>query len=155
MSIILHLLTIPLGIIYSHIAEWLIHKHILHGLGKNKKSIWSFHWHAHHKKCRKNDFYDDDYIDDWIGPPLREKLGLTLLVLLHTPLLWHAPLFFITITYCAIRYYKLHKYAHLNPVWGKLFLRWHYDHHMGKDQDSNWGVTTDWVDRLFGTRKFM
>ena len=52
----------------------------------------------------------------------------------------------------AIRYYRIHRYAHLQPIWGKIFLRWHYDHHMGKTQDANWGVTTDWVDRLMKTR---
>ena len=31
-------------------------------------------------------------------------------------------------------------------------MPWHYDHHLGKNQDANWGVTTDWVDRVFGTR---
>jgi sterol desaturase/sphingolipid hydroxylase (fatty acid hydroxylase superfamily) len=153
MSYFLHFLTIPLAIIYSHVSEWLIHKYILHGLGKNRKSIWSFHWHAHHKKCRKYNNYDEDYLDDWLGAPLREKIGLFTLVLVHLPLLMYVPLFFITLTLCAIKYYKVHKYAHLNPCWGKTFLRWHYDHHMGKDQDANWGVTTDWVDRLLKTRK--
>jgi len=96
---------------------------------------------------------DIDYLDDWQGPPLREKLGLFLLILLHSPLVMYAPLFFITLIFCAVRYYKVHKYAHLNPLWGKIFLPWHYDHHMGKDQDTNWGVTIEWVDKLFGTRK--
>tara|TARA_R100000808_G_C2150335_1_gene159071 strand:+ start:2376 stop:2870 length:495 start_codon:yes stop_codon:yes gene_type:complete len=149
----IHILTIPLAIIYSHLTEWFIHKYILHGLGKRKDNFWSFHWHAHHKKCRKNNFYDVDYLDDWQGPPLREKLGLFLLILLHSPLVIYAPLFFITLIFCAVRYYKVHKYAHLNPIWGKIFLTWHHDHHMGKDQDANWGVTVEWVDKLLGTRK--
>jgi sterol desaturase/sphingolipid hydroxylase (fatty acid hydroxylase superfamily) len=29
---------------------------------------------------------------------------------------------------------------------------WHYDHHMGKNQEANWGITTDWVDKLLRTR---
>ena len=37
---VLHLLSIPLAIIYSHILEWVLHKYVLHGLGKNKKSLW-------------------------------------------------------------------------------------------------------------------
>lgn len=36
--------------------------------------------------------------------------------------------------------------------WAKKHVPWHYDHHMGKNQDANWGVTTDWVDKLLGTR---
>ena len=152
MSLILHILTIPLAILYSQVMEWVLHKYVLHGLGKNKKSPWAFHWHAHHKKSRKQDFYDEDYLDDWIGPPLREKIGLFVSVLAHSPLLIYVPLFFITLIIHAFRYYRIHKYAHLHPLWGKLFLTWHYDHHMGKNQDANWGVTTGWVDNLMGTR---
>jgi len=155
MTTFFHICAIPLAVIYSQISEWFIHKYVLHGLGKNGKSFWSFHWHAHHKKCRKNDFYDDDYKDDWTGAPRRERIGLLLLILLHSPLAYYAPLFFMTLVICAIRYYKIHKYAHLHPLWGKIFLRWHYDHHMGKEQDANWGVTTDWVDRLLDTKKFL
>jgi hypothetical protein len=40
MIYLFHLLTIPLAIIYSHIAEWVIHKYILHGLGKNQDVNW-------------------------------------------------------------------------------------------------------------------
>ena len=30
----------------------------------------------------------------------------------------------------------------------------HYnDHHMGKNPDVNWGVTTEWFDRMMGTRE--
>jgi len=39
------------------------------------------------------------------------------------------------------------------PKWGRYFYPWHWDHHMGKDQDCNWGVTIQWVDKLMGTRK--
>jgi len=46
----------------------------------------------------------------------------------------------------------VHRKAHLDTEWGKKNLPWHYDHHMGKNQNANWGVTTDWVDRLAGTR---
>jgi len=37
--------------------------------------------------------------------------------------------------------------------WGKKKMPWHYDHHMGKNQDSNWGVTVEWPDKLFNTRE--
>ena len=153
MIYLLHAFTIPLAIIYSHVMECIIHKHILHNLGKNKKSPWSFHWHAHHRKCRKYNYYDEDYLNNWVGPPRKEIIGLFVLVLLHTPLLMLVPLFSITVAIQAIRYYKIHSYSHLNPSWAKQNLRWHYDHHMGDDQDSNWGVTNEWVDKLIRTRK--
>ncbi len=152
MSILLHLWSIPLAFFYSHIAEWVMHKYVLHGIGKKRSSFWSFHWSEHHKKARKSDFYDGDYLNGWSGPPLREKIGLTLLVLVHSPLIMYAPLFFLTLIVSAVRYYKIHKTAHLFPSWGKKYLPWHYDHHMGKNQDANWGVTEEWVDKLLKTR---
>ena len=140
------------AILYSNIVEWLAHKYFLHGFGKSKNSMWSFHWHQHHKKARKNNFYDEDYLNGWVGAPLREKIGLFSLLVLHSPLLFTAPVFYTTLVLCSIRYYRIHKYAHLFPSWGKAYLRCHYDHHMGKNQDANWGVTTSWVDKLLGTR---
>ena len=53
----------------------------------------------------------------------------------------------------AMRYFYYHRRAHLNVEWGKKKMPWHYDHHMGKNQDSNWGVTVEWVDKLFKTRE--
>jgi len=152
--ILLHnILIILAAIVYSQVSEWFIHKYILHGLGKNKKSPWAFHWHAHHKKSRKNNFYDEDYLNDWTGPPLKEKIGLMTLVSLHIPICLYSPVFFITIAVCAIRYYMVHKYAHMHPSWARDYLRCHYDHHMGKNQDMNWGVTTSWVDKMFRSRE--
>ena len=149
----LHLVTIPLGILYSQILEWVLHKYILHGLGKNKNSSWSAHWHTHHKSCRKNNNYDKDYRKGFFDISVRsEILGLSSLCLLHIPLMFIIPIFYLTLILCSFRYYYLHKKAHLNPEWGKKYLPWHYDHHMGKNQNANWGVTTDWVDRLMRTR---
>ena len=152
MMVFSYITTIVFAFIFSHIIEWLAHKYILHGFGKTKNNFWSFHWHNHHKKARKHNFYDEDYLNGWSGPPLKEKAGLLLLVLLHSPLAFFAPVFFITLVYCAIRYYRIHRYAHLHPCWARYYLRCHYDHHMGKNQDANWGVTTEWVDKLLKTR---
>ena len=149
---IIQVLLFPLAILYSHCMEWALHRYLLHGIGKNKESIWSFHWSRHHKNARKNNFYDKDYEEDWTGAPLKEKISLCLLLLLHLPLIIVAPLFFAGLVVGAYKYYTTHKYAHLHPIWGKVFLTWHYDHHMGKNQDANWGVTTDWVDNLMKTR---
>ena len=148
-----HLITIPLAVIYSSLLEWVIHKYILHGLGKKRKSFFSFHWHAHHNAAKKNNFYDHNYAWAKTGPALRERLGLYGLVLLHTPLVIDAPLFFAAVTLCALYYYRTHKKMHMVPKWGRYFYPWHWDHHMGKDQDCNWGVTIQWVDKLMGTRK--
>ena len=36
---------------------------------------------------------------------------------------------------------------------GKQHLPWHYDHHMGRDQNANWCVTHPLFDNVMGTRK--
>ena len=53
----------------------------------------------------------------------------------------------------AVRYFYFHKRAHTDVEWGKKKMPWHYDHHMGRNQDANYGVTFEWVDKLMGTRK--
>ena len=79
-------------------------------------------------------------------------MGLILLALLHSPLYFLSLPFYLGLLYGGLGYYFVHKQAHLDPEWAKKHVPWHYDHHMGKNQDANWGVTTDWVDRLMGTR---
>ena len=138
---------------YSHILEWALHKYVLHGLGKNKKSRWASHWHTHHRSSRKNDNYDVDYSKGLLHHSVRgEVLGLISLGILHIPTIFISPLFYYTLIVCAIRYFKIHKKSHLDPEWAKKNVPWHYDHHMGKNQDANWGVTNEWVDCLLNTR---
>ena len=44
----------PIGALVANAGEWLIHKYVLHGLGRRKKSMWAFHWHEHHRSSRRN-----------------------------------------------------------------------------------------------------
>jgi len=50
-----------LSLLYANAGEWLIHKHILHGLGRNLDSFWAFHWYGHHAVCAKNGMFDPGY----------------------------------------------------------------------------------------------
>lgn len=145
---------VPLGLLYANAAEWWIHKHVLHGDGKRKDSWWSFHFHEHHKAARGHDMYDPGYLRPTFGRHAqgREAIGVALLMVAHAPLLPIAPLFTATVWYSAVRYHRMHKRSHLDVEWGKRHMPWHYDHHMGLDQDQNWGVTRDWIDRLAGSR---
>lgn len=152
---------IPLGIVYSNAFEWVIHKYVLHGWGRDKKSFWSFHWHEHHKKARKNDMVDDQYNGSlWrsifkgeVNAKNKEAIGLILASAAHLPLMPVAPFFTLTVWACAANYYRVHKRAHLDPAWAKEHLPWHVDHHMGKDQDANWCVTWPMMDWILGTRQ--
>ncbi|MBT8495298.1 MAG: sterol desaturase family protein, partial [Deltaproteobacteria bacterium] len=139
---------------FANASEWVMHKYVLHGLGKNKKSFWSFHWHDHHNNARKNGHLDADYngsVFQWNGQG-KEALALTLTGLAWLPVFPVAPFFVGTIIYSGINYYRKHKRAHLDPEWARQNLPWHYDHHMGPNQNCNWCVTKPWMDELMGTR---
>lgn len=146
---------IPLGLAFANATEWVVHKHVLHGLGRDKQSFWAFHWHDHHKASRKHGHIDTDYLDtvfQWNGQG-KEALTLSLLTLSVTPLTPVAPFFVGTCVYSAINYYIKHRRSHLDPEWAREHLPWHYDHHMGPNQDANWCVTRPWFDILMGTRE--
>lgn len=148
-------LEIILGLVYGNAFEWLVHRYVLHGMGKNKSSLWAFHWHDHHKKARRGLMVDEDYQVGIKGmnAPAKEVISLFGAAVLHLPLLWVAPFFTLTAWYGAFNYYRVHKKAHLDIEWGKKHLSWHYDHHMGPNQDANWCVTRPYFDWLMGTRK--
>ena len=149
------MLGIPLALAVSNIAEWVIHKHVLHGLGRSRKSFWSFHWHEHHRNARQNEFIDPDYerpVLAWNAQG-KEALGLVGMALMVTPLFPVAPFFVLTSYYTSYHYYRVHKRAHQEPGWAREHLPWHYDHHMGPNQDANWCVTRPWFDMIMGTRE--
>ena len=148
------MLGVPLALLYANAGEWLIHKYVLHGLGKKKKSFFSFHWGEHHRACRKHAFRDPDYQRPVLGNHAqgKEALAIAGIMLAHAPLLPVAPWFTATVWYSALDYYYKHKRSHLDPEWAKVHLKHHYDHHMGREQDANWCVTRPWFDHLMGTR---
>jgi sterol desaturase/sphingolipid hydroxylase (fatty acid hydroxylase superfamily) len=149
------MLGIPIALAVSNIAEWLIHKHVLHEQGRIKGSFWSFHWHEHHRNARANGFNDPDYerpVLAWNAQG-KEAIGLVGMSLAVTPLFPIAPFFVLTSYYTSYRYYRIHKKAHQNPEWARKHVPWHYDHHMGPNQDANWCVTHPWFDNVMGTRE--
>ena len=146
---------IPLGLIYANAGEWFIHKHLLHGLGRNRESFWSFHWHDHHRASRKNGMTDPAYTEMKWGwnPRTKEAVALAAVTAAHLPLLPIAPFFTSTVVYSAVNYYRVHKRAHQDPKWARENLPWHYDHHMAPNQDANWCVTRPFFDYVMGSRQ--
>ncbi len=145
---------IPVALAASNAAEWFIHKHVLHGLGKRKGSFWSFHWHEHHKNVRRSEHRDEAYrrsVFRWNGQG-KEALALAGVAALHLPLWPVAPFYTGTVLYCIANYYRVHKRSHVDVEWAREHLPWHYDHHMGPNQDANWCVTKPWFDQIMGTR---
>lgn len=147
--------SVPLALLYSNFLEWILHRLVLHGLGRNRSSFWSFHWHDHHNHARLNGFYDESYrLPAWRwNPKSKEILSLQGLNLVHLPLLFVTPIFYLALVYTNLRYYQIHKRSHLDPEWARKHVPWHYDHHMGPDQDKNWCVTRPWFDLIAGTRE--
>lgn len=153
-TVLFVLAQIAVGLLYGNMVEWLAHKYLLHHLGRKKTSWFAFHWHEHHRKSRQNNFQDDDYeqsIWNWNARG-KEALGLFLLWATHIWTAFFFPVFFLTVTYCTINYYYTHKWSHENPEWAKKNLRWHWEHHMGRNQHANYCVTQPWFDYIAGTR---
>ncbi len=146
---------IPVGIIYSDLAEWGLHK-LLHEVPhKHRDNFFKFHFYEHHRDARVHAFADPMYAGNlfqWNAAG-KELVSLSFVVAIHLPLTPVAPFFVATVAAKAANYYRVHRKSHLDPEWAREHLPWHYDHHMAPDQDCNWGVQTDWVDRLVGTRK--
>ncbi len=147
---------ILIGFLYGNLIEWVAHKFILHNLGKNKKSVFAFHWYRHHKHCRKYKYQDPDYFDNNIlkmDARGKEVLSLFLLALCHFPLFFYLPVVYLACVFWVILYYYVHMKSHTNVKWGAKWFPHHRDHHMGLDQDANFGVVAPWWDWIFRTRK--
>lgn len=148
------MLGFPIGLAVANAGEWVFHKYVLHGLGKNPRSFWSFHWHEHHRASRKHGHVDEAYrgsLFRW-NAQAKEALSLVGVAVATAPLIPVAPFFVGAIWYSGLTYYRRHKRAHLDPQWARDHLPWHYDHHMGPDQHANWCVTRPWFDHVMGTR---
>ena len=143
------------GLLYSNAGEWFIHRYLLHDRGRKKDSLWSFHGHEHHRESRKNGFVDEHYkrpLWRW-NSQSKEALGILGLGVLHAPLFPLAPTFTAAVWFSAFHYYRVHKKSHLDPEWARRHLPWHYDHHMGPNQNANWCVSWPWFDYIMGTRE--
>lgn len=142
------------GMVGANFVEWAIHRYLLHGLGKNKDSMWSFHWHGHHRACRRNFNLDDDYTLGFqhnVTSP--EARGLFALACIPLTFVAFAPAAAAGVWFHITLYWFLHKKSHVDKRFTDLQMAWHYDHHMGKNQDSNWCVTYPLADYVLRTRE--
>ncbi|HHO52679.1 MAG TPA: hypothetical protein ENK18_17855 [Deltaproteobacteria bacterium] len=151
---VLGLVGFVLGLMSANAWEWFIHKHVLHGIGKNRRSWWSFHFHEHHRASRQHQMIDADYARPMFGLHAqgKEALGLLASAVIHLPLWPISPGYVLGVWASILLYYHRHRRSHEDPGWAREHLPWHYDHHMGPDQDCNWCVTFPWFDHLMGTR---
>lgn len=153
-----YLLANIVALIVQNISEWFVHKHILHEMGKNKKSFFHYHW-EHHNRCRKNRNEDYEYFDFWeygiVSPMIKKELWL----MAGMSVAFFLPLYFFVwkmLAFASVSviwgYFFFHAYSHINVRFGRKYMRHHYDHHMGPDQNQNWCVTFPWFDWIMKTR---
>ena len=140
------IIQIILGLVAASFLEWFVHKFILHKLGKKRASVFSFHWGVHHGNARKNNFLDSHVTS-------REAFGILLLCILALPIWFIFPFVYYSMFFHAMMYYILHNAAHKHPKFAKKYMPWHYDHHMGKNQNMNWCVVHPLADYIMKTRK--
>lgn len=141
------------GILIGSFVEWIAHRYVLHNF--TIKSLSKTHFGVHHRNSRKNKCLDRDYLrfpPTSLSSGQSEIIMLALLALAVMPLYLYSIPLWIGLEMHIIFYYAMHRKFHLNPLWGKKWMRCHWDHHMGKDQNSNWGVTSPVFDYVFGTR---
>lgn len=150
---LLNLLWFCLGLVIGSAVEWVAHRWVLHNF--KLRPLSHSHFSIHHRNSRKNDCLDVDYLQ---FPPTKYTSGLgeivmlSILAFLVLPVYWeNFPLWAGLTTHICL-YYYLHRRFHLKPAWGKRWLRWHWDHHMGPDQNTNWGVTNPMFDYIMRTR---
>lgn len=113
------------------------------------RSRFKFHW-KHHGIARKNKNLDTDYRSKLF----HNETYLTLLAIsLHLPLVSVWPAFAWTSIIYASIYMVLHRMSHTYVDFFKIWMPWHYEHHMGKNQNANWCVVCPLMDHIAGTRE--
>ena len=142
---------LAIGWLYGHIFEYIAHKHVLHNKKKFKK-VFRNHFKTHHNESRKNDMYDKNY--NKLVSSKFEIVSLLSILILHFPVVFILPYFYGMIVWSVMSYYLIHRLSHLNIEWGKKWLPWHYEHHMGKDQHINWGVRLPIIDKVLKTSQY-
>lgn len=142
---------LAIGWLYGHIFEYATHKYILHD-SKRFKRIFRNHFKTHHSLSRKNKMYDKNY--NRLASSKFEIVALLSILILHLPVTFILPYFYIMIVWSISSYYFLHRLSHIDTRWGKKWLPWHYAHHMGKNQHINWGVRLPIIDKILKTSKY-
>lgn len=148
---------LALGYIYATAMEWVVHNLVYHKLGRALGGTWNFHLKEHHRDTRRGRGVDASFAERRWGWNAhgREAMGLALMVLLHLPLVLLSTtgiVTFATIAGMAVYYHYCHWKSHADPAWCRERLPWHWEHHMGRTLDANYCLTSDWFDRLMGTR---
>ena len=99
--------------------------------------------------ARMNENRDTDYSEKLLH---NETWLTTVGMALHVPLFWYVPVFAGTAILYAFIYMVVHRKSHEHIEFFKKWMPWHYEHHMGRDQNRNWCVVCPLMDHIMGTR---
>ena len=144
------LLQLVMGWLYGHFFEYVAHRWVFHN--KKLKKTFRHHYAQHHARSRRGVMVD---VSAYKTVSLKdfEFRALFIGLILHSPIAFWFPYFFLMVIYSAAAYYFIHKRSHMDYVWARRYLPWHYDHHMGKNSNKNWAVRLPIFDYLLGTRE--
>ena len=142
-------LSFILGIIYGYFLEYFAHRYIFHNY-KSFKFAFKRHFKEHHKNSRRNNMIDEGYLGIVSRANVFEIISLSSALIIHIPIYFISPGFYFALIFSVAQYFYVHKRMHTNSEWGKEHYPWHYKHHMGS-QNKNFGVRSDFVDRIMGT----
>jgi len=136
---------------YSLIFEYVAHRYILHNY-KNFKTAFKNHFKIHHGNSRRNKMVDEGYKN--VISSHFEIISLAAIAAAHAPLLILSKFLYFALIFNLAHYYFIHRRSHIDVEWGKNNLPWHYAHHMGKNQNINWGVRSPLIDKIMGTSSY-
>jgi hypothetical protein len=154
MRIVFIVTQLGLAFVYGNLWEWLVHKFVLHGWARNKRSFWSYHWHTHHKNVHVHGLADPDFRRPLLTTEqrFREALGVLGLALSHAWVALWLPWFAVALWVHAFWYLYTHWRSHVDPEWARRRVPWHVDHHFGANPHANWCATMPLFDYLLRTR---
>lgn len=148
-------LSLVAAYVVSSLLEWWAHAKLFHGVFPRLGKRWNFHLGEHHLEVRRANGHDGAYdrlFGGW-NAHTRENTVLAINALIDLPFALWNPWFYGGTVAMAFLYHYVHRRAHRDPQWCQRWLPWHWEHHMGKSGNANFGVTSCWVDYLMGTRR--
>ena len=147
-------LQIAVAWLYGHILEYALHRFVLHNRKVLKGKPFKRHFSRHHGAVRKNGMLDFDYYNLKKYSPLDlEPLSLLFLSIAHLPLAFYFPYAYLVLLMSGVAYFAAHALSHLFPATMVRFMPWHRWHHLGKNQNMNYGVRLPIIDVIAGTYK--
>lgn len=129
--------------IYMSFLEWSLHRWPLHNINGPFKT----HILDHHRLSAK-DMIDSDYFSRFAGE--NELMGGIFLCIIHFPIFFITKIGYLTIICYMFTYFYIHRKSHLDKIWAKKWIPWHYVHHC-VNAKKNFGIIHPLFDIIFGT----